>query len=129
MSEEACQLVCDGDDRCNFFFWSIDNSCAMFKTCDRVKNDTNPGTIYAKNGLCSGITQIFPLLQTLVFSKILPLVKNKFSRKSTFYISDKTKEKWPKIKCSDGIKGQDETGVDCGGPCKPCGNINNILNE
>ena len=56
MSEEACQLVCDGDDRCNFFFWSIDNSCAMFKTCDRVKNDTNPGTIYAKNGLCSGIT-------------------------------------------------------------------------
>ena len=59
----------------------------------------------------------------------IPLVKNKFSRKSTFYISDKTKEKWPQIKCSDGIKGQDETGVDCGGPCKPCGNINNILNE
>ena len=67
-------------------------------------------------------------LKTLVLITI-PLEKNKFSRKSTCYISDKTKEKWPQMKCSNGIKNQDETGVDCGGPCKQCGKINYVLNE
>ena len=56
MSEEACQMICDAKDNCNYFFWSIDDYCAMFKTCDKLKKAENPGTIYAKNGLCSGIT-------------------------------------------------------------------------
>ena len=60
---------------------------------------------------------------------ILIKVKNKLSIKSNCYVSDKTKEKWPLMKCSDGIKNQDESGIDCGGPCKPCGKINYILKE
>ena len=39
------------------------------------------------------------------------------------------KVKWPQIKCSDGIKNHAETGVDCGGQCKPCGKLNDVLNE
>ena len=31
--------------------------------------------------------------------------------------------------CSDGIQSQGETGVDCGGLCKPCGKINKIVNN
>ena len=58
-----------------------------------------------------------------------PLVKKKLSRKSNCYVSDKTKQHWPLMKCSDGIKNQEETGVDCGGPCKPCGKIKYIVNE
>ena len=54
-SEEACQMICEADDKCNYFFWSIDNYCATFKTCDWLKTAENPGTIYAKKGLCSGI--------------------------------------------------------------------------
>ena len=55
MSEEACQIVCDADAQCNFFFWSIEKLCAMFKTCDGLRKGEQPGTIYAKNGQCSGI--------------------------------------------------------------------------
>ena len=64
-------------------------------------------------------------LKTQVFIKI-PLSKSKLSRKFTCHISDATKKEWP---CFNGIKDQDESGVDCGGPCKPCGKINYILKE
>ena len=50
-------------------------------------------------------------------------------RKFIFIFSDKTMEKWPELNCSDRIKNQAETGVDCGGPCKPCGKINDTSNE
>ena len=52
-------MFCDADDQCNFFFWRIDNECTLYETCNVLKEKRTPGTIFAKNGLCSGILSIF----------------------------------------------------------------------
>ena len=64
MSEEDCRLACNAEEKCNFFFWRIDNYCSMHETCDSLSISQKPGIIYAKNGMCQGITSIL-LMRTL----------------------------------------------------------------
>jgi len=42
------------------------------------------------------------------------------SKKATAVFTFKVKKATAEPTCSDGIKNQGETGIDCGGPCKPC---------
>ena len=58
MSKESCKLACHLEERCNFFFWRIDNYCSMRETCDNLTISQKPGIIYAKNGECQGIISI-----------------------------------------------------------------------
>ena len=58
MNEEECHLVCDAEYQCKFFFWSIDDYCALFKKCDELENSNEAGTIFRRVGglrSCPGI--------------------------------------------------------------------------
>ena len=58
MSEEDCRLACNAEEKCNFFFWRIDNHCSMHEVCGELGISQKPGIIYAKNGECQGIILI-----------------------------------------------------------------------
>ena len=54
MNEEECHLVCDADYKCKFFFWSIDDYCALFNKCNDLENSNEPGTIFRRVGGAKG---------------------------------------------------------------------------